>query len=83
MKHLKVVSQTWVRLELIVYKGFFKYLLLNCTVNRDVCKRTCLIDAFIQHLIHFWLDLLRLFLDAGVQKCTPVITFNIDKKQFS
>ena len=60
-------SHTYVCLELIVYKGFFKYLLLNCTMNREVCKRNCLIGAFIQHLTHFLLGFLRLLLDVGVQ----------------
>ena len=49
--------------ELIVYKEFFKYILLNCTMNRNICKRTYLIGAFIQHLTHFWLNFLKLFLD--------------------
>ena len=34
-------------------------------MNKDVFKRTCLIRAYIQHLTHFWLDILRLFLDVG------------------
>ena len=36
-----------------------------------VSKRTWLIGAFIQHLIHFWLGFLGLFLDEEVQNCTP------------
>ena len=48
-----------------VYQGVFKYLLLKCTTTRDVFKRTCLIDAFIQHLANFCLGFLRLFLGGG------------------
>ena len=62
---------TRVPLELIAYKGFFKYQLLDCSMNRDVRKRACLIGTFIQHWTHFWSDSLRLFLDMGVQNCTP------------
>ena len=38
-----------------VHESVFKHLVLNCTINRDVCKRTCLIGVFMQHLTHFWL----------------------------
>ena len=37
----------------LLNKGAFKHLVLKCTINRDVCKRTCLIGAFIQNLVHF------------------------------
>ena len=43
-----------------VHEGVFKHLVRNCTINRDFCKRACLIGAFIQHLIHFWLGFLGL-----------------------
>ena len=64
-------SHTCARLELIVYKEFFMYVLLNCTMNWDACKRNCLIGTFIQHLTYFLLNFLRLFLDVGLQNCTP------------
>ena len=44
-----------------VHEGVFEDLQLKCTINRDVCKRTCLIGAFIRDLNHFWLGLLGLF----------------------
>ena len=44
-----------------VHEGVFKHLVLNCTINRDVCKRTCLTGAFIQHLTHSCLGFLGLF----------------------
>ena len=72
MEHLKEVSQKpYMRPFGADSQGFFKYLLLNCTINRDVCKRTYMLGAFIQHLIYIWLDFLRLLLDLGVQNCTP------------
>ena len=54
-----------------VHEGVFKYLLLKCTMNRDVFKRAFMIGAFIQHLAQFWLRFLGLFLGGGVQNCTP------------
>ena len=36
----------------------------------SVCKTTWLIGPFIQHLTHFWLDFLGLFLDMEVQTST-------------
>ena len=67
------------RLELIfhkkVHQGVF---LLNCTMNRDICKWTFLIGAFIQHLIYFWLGFLGLFLGGGVENCSPIITLDSD-----
>ena len=54
-----------------VSEGVFKHLVLNCTINRDVCKRTCLIGVFMQLLTHFWLGFLGLFLGGGVQICIP------------
>ena len=56
---------------MIIFKEFFKYILLNCTMDSDACKTTCLIGDFIEHLNHFWLDFLRLLLDVGVQNCIP------------
>ena len=43
-----------------VHEGVFKHLVLNCTINRGVSKRTCLTGAFIQHLTHFCLGFLGL-----------------------
>ena len=60
------------RFEIIkVHEGVFEYVLLKCTMNKDVCKMTCLIGAFIQHLDHFWLGFLGLILGGGVQNWTP------------
>ena len=76
MEHFKEISQSLkcVRLGLIFYKkvheGIFKNVALNCTINKDVCKRTCLLDAFMKHLIHFWLGFLGFFFRWGVQSCT-------------
>ena len=64
-----------------IYENVFKYVLLNSTMSRDICKRTNLKGAFIQHLNHFWLGSLGLFLDGEVQNCTPVITFDKDMLQ--
>ena len=47
MERLKEISQ---KSHMRPFGAAFKYLLLNCTMNREVCKRTCLIGAFIQHL---------------------------------
>ena len=44
-----------------VHEGVFKHAVLNCTINRGVCKRTCLAGAFIQHLTHSCLGFLGLF----------------------
>ena len=55
-----------------VHEGVFKNLVLNCTINRDTCKRTCLIGTFTQHLIHFWLGFLGLLFRWGVQNYTPL-----------
>ena len=64
-----------------VHEGVFKHLVLNFTINRDVCKSTCLIGFFILHLTHFWLGFLGLFL-GGEYKITPlVITFDRETLQ--
>ena len=64
-----------------VHEGVFKPLVLNCTVNRDACKRTCVIVVFMQHFNYFWLSFLGLFL-GGNYKVTPlVITFDRDMLQ--
>ena len=44
-----------------VYEDVFKHLVLNYTINRGVCKRTCLTGNFIRHLTHSCLDFLGLF----------------------
>ena len=36
-----------------VHEDVFKRLVLSCPMNWDVCKRACLIGAFIQHVTHF------------------------------
>ena len=50
-------------------------------MNRNVFKRTYLIAAFKQHLTHFWLGFLGLFLDVEVKNFTPVISANRDMLQ--
>ena len=50
-------------------------------MNRNVFKRTYLIDAFKQHLTDFWLGFLGLFLDVAVKNCTWVISPNRDMLQ--
>ena len=67
MEHLKEISQEphasvwgWFFTKKI-HEGVFQHLVLNCTINRDICKRACLIGAFTQHLTHFWLGFLGLF----------------------
>ena len=44
-----------------VHEGVFNHLVLNCTINRGVCKSTCLTGVFIQHLTHSCLGYLGLF----------------------
>ena len=63
------------------WKCLWKYVSLNCTMSRDVWKKTYLTGPFIQHSTHFWLGFLGLFLDGEVQNCTPVITFDRDMLQ--
>ena len=83
MEHLKEITQKPQMRPFIkkIHENVFKYVLLNCTMIRDVCKRTYLRSAFIQNLTHFWLVFLGLILDGEVQNCTPVITFDKDMLQ--
>ena len=83
MEHLNEITQKPLMRPFIkrVHENAFKSVLLNCTMSRDVCKRIYLIIAFIQHLSHFWLGFLGLFLDGEGQNFTLVITFDRDMLQ--
>ena len=70
MKHLKEITQMRLFIKK-VHDSVFKYAVLNSTMSRDICKRIWLISALIQHLTHFWLGFLGLFLDGEVQNWTP------------
>ena len=76
MEHLKKISERpqMRPFGLIFYEkvheSVFEHLVLNCTINREVCKRTCLIGAFMQHLTHFWLAFSGLFFRLGVPNYT-------------
>ena len=61
-----------------VHEGVFKHLVLNCTINRGACKRTCLTGALIQNLTHFYLGFLELFLGRECKITHLVITFDRD-----
>ena len=63
-----------------VHEGVFKHLVLNCTINRGACKKTCLTGAFIQNLTHFCLGFLELFLGRECKITHLVITFDRDTK---
>ena len=54
-----------------IHEGVFEHLVLKCTINRDVYKRTYLTGVFIQHLTQFWLGFLGIFFRWGVQNYTP------------
>ena len=72
MEHLNEITQKrQVRPFIKIYESVFKHILLNCNMSRDVCKRTWVTGAFIQHLSHFWLGFLGLFLDGEVQNYIP------------
>ena len=81
MEHFEEISQKsqMHRLELIFHKkfheGVFKFLLINCTMNRNACKESCLIGAFIQHLTQFWSGFLGLFLGTGCKIAHPLFAF--------
>ena len=64
-----------------VHQDVLKYFLLKCTTNRDVFKRTRLTGTFIQHLTHFWLGFLRLFLGEECKIELPIIYFDRDMLQ--
>ena len=57
-----------------VHKRILKHIVLSCSINKDDSKRTCLIDAFIQRLTHFWLGFLGSFLGGEHKIATPAIT---------
>ena len=72
MEYLKKITQKPQIRKFIkkIHKSVFRNVLLNFTLSRDVCKRSWLIGALMQHLTHFWLDFLGLFLDGEVQNYT-------------
>ena len=65
MEHLKKISERpqMRPFGLIFYEkvheSVFEHIVLNCTINREVCKRTYLIVAFMQLLNSFLAGLFR------------------------
>ena len=72
MEHLEIKQKPQMRPFIEkVHKSVFKYVLLACNMSADACKRIWLINAFIQGLTHFWLNILGLFLHGEGQNFTP------------
>ena len=67
MEHLKEITQKPQMRPFIkeVYESVFKHVLLNCTMNRDVCKK-----AWYNPFNSVLIRLFRFFLDGEVQNCT-------------
>ena len=82
MEHLKEITQKPQTRPFIkkLHESVFKYLLLNCTMSRDVWK--VLTDKCFHTASNpFILDILGLFLDGEMQNSPPVIIFDRDKLQ--
>ena len=84
MEHLKEISQ---KPRMRLFGADNLKIIFQVSFSKLYYEQGCMLKelpgrCFDSALSHFWLDILRLFLDVGVQNC-PVITFNISNIKVS